>query len=67
MLYIHLSMATLVGFSQLQHIWKAVLAKFPVASIIPSCFDFLPHLETQKWSCWDVATPHQIRLWSEHD
>jgi hypothetical protein len=30
-------------------------------------FGFLPLLEAQKESCWDVATPHQILFWSEHD
>jgi hypothetical protein len=31
------------------------------------CFGFLPHLEAQKKSCWDVATPRQILFWSQHD
>jgi hypothetical protein len=30
-------------------------------------FGFLPHLEAQTESCWDVATPQQILFWTEHD
>jgi hypothetical protein len=37
LLYVHLSITRLVGFPQLQHIWKTVLARFLVVPIIPSC------------------------------
>jgi hypothetical protein len=31
------------------------------------CFCYIPRVEAQKWICKAVATPHQIRFWSEHD